>query len=119
MSNRRDFTIMLGNQILYMAPLLEPLGMAPQIDWVMRSLYDQQQMFLKGLSKCDGISKVSGHQTGKAADILVIGRNPAGNLVIIDPMKVCLEVWKQCRRHWVEIGGEPMIEWDAFHHECK
>ena len=115
--NRRDFSIMLANQILYMAQILEPLGMAPQVDWVMRSLYDQQQMFLQGLSERDGTTKVSAHQTGKAADILVIGRNPAGKLALLDPRKECPEVWKQIRRHWVEMGGEPEISFDAFHFE--
>mgnify|MGYP001282421938 FL=1 len=116
---RRDFTIMLGNQILFMASALEPLGMGPQVDWLMRSLYDQQQMYLQGLSKCDGISKVSAHQKGMAADILVIGRNPAGKLAMMDPRKDCPEVWRQIRAHWVEMGGEPEIEWDRFHHEVK
>jgi len=116
---RRDFTIMLGNQILFMAAALEPLGMAPQADWLMRSLYDQQQLYLKGLSKCDGISKVSAHQKGLAADILVIGRNPAGKLAMMDPSKDCQEVWEQIRQHWVDMGGEPMIEWDRLHFEVK
>ena len=116
--NRRDFTLMLANQILFMAKLLEPLGMAPQADWLMRSLYDQQQMFLTGVSKCDGTTKVSAHQTGKAADILVIGRNPAGKLALLDPRKECPEVWKQIRAHWEEMGGKPMLEWDPAHFEC-
>ena len=117
--NRRDFSIMLANQILFMASALEPLGMGPQVDWLMRSLYDQQQMYLQGLSKCDGISKVSAHQKGMAADILVIGRNPAGKLAMMDPRKDCPEVWRQIRAHWVEMGGEPEIEWDPAHHEVK
>jgi hypothetical protein len=116
---RRDFTLMLGNQILFMAKLLESLGMGPQIDWTMRSLYDQQQLYLKGLSKCDGISKFSAHQKGLAADILIIGRNPAGKLAMMDPRQDCPEVWEQIRWHWVEMGGEPMIEWDQCHFETK
>jgi hypothetical protein len=115
--NRRDFTIMFANQILFTAQRLKNLDMAVQVDWVLRSAHEQNVCFLAGSSKCDGYTKVSAHQSGKAADLLVIGPDGKGKLVLVDPMKRCPEAWKEVREHWLELGGEAMISWDACHFE--
>lgn len=91
--------------------------MAVQLDWVLRSAHEQHVLFLAKRSKCDGYSIISAHQKGKAADLLVIGPNNKGTLMLIDPMERCPEVWKEVRDHWVELGGKPMIPWDACHFE--
>lgn len=116
---RRDFTLLIADQILYTGKLLERLGMAVQLDWVLRSVYDQQQMFKTGKSKCDGLKIVSAHQKGKAADLLVIGPNNAGTLDLIDPLISINSTWKQIRQHWEDLGGKKMIEWDPAHFETR
>ena len=115
--NRRDFSLMLADQILFSGRRLKNLDMAVQIDWVLRSAHEQNVLFLAGRSKCDGYSKVSAHQNGKAADLLVIGPDGKGKLVLIDPMLKCPEAWKEIREHWLELGGEAMISWDPCHFE--
>ena len=117
--NRRDFTLLISQQILFAAKLLQPLGMAIQLDWTMRSAYDQYRMFQAGRSKCDGTIKISRHQEGKAADLLLIGPNKKGTLDLLDPRLVCPEVWGEIRQNWRMLGGEDMLSWDPCHFEIK
>ena len=117
--NRRDFTLMLADQILFIGRTLKNLGLAVQIDWTLRSAHEQNVLFLAGRSKCDGYTKISAHQKGLAADLLVIGPDGKGKLVLVDPMQRCPTLWRECRDHWVELGGEAMISWDCCHHETK
>jgi hypothetical protein len=91
--------------------------MDPQLDWSLRSLADQRELFLKGASKCDGVEKVSAHQTGLAADIYAIGPGPNGRKIIVDVLKNIPVPWKIIRGHWEELGGEPMLSWDPCHFE--
>lgn len=108
---------MLADQILFIGRRLKNLDMAVQVDWVMRSAHEQNVLYLAGRSKCDGYHKISAHQLGKAADLLIIGPNNKGTLMLIDPMKSCPDAWKEIRDHWVELGGKEMISWDACHFE--
>lgn len=117
--NRRDFTLLLADQILYTAKLLQPLGMAIQIDWVKRSTYDQLQLFNAKRSKCDGTKLISAHQKTMAADLLVIGPNKKGTLMSLDPRKECPDIWLMVRQHWHVLGGEEMLSWDPCHFEVK
>ena len=117
--NRRDFTLMIADQILFIAKTLKPLEVAPQIDWTLRSAYDQYQMFKVGRSKCDGTTKRSEHQNGKAGDILVIGKNKSGVLDLLDPREECPAEWTVIRQHWINLGGESMLPWDPCHFEVK
>jgi len=117
--NRRDFTLMLADQILFIGRRLKNLDMAVQIDWTMRSAHEQNVLYLAGRSKCDGYAKISAHQLGKAADLLVIGPNNKGTLMLVDPMKGCPKAWKEIRDHWVELGGKEMIPWDGCHFEVS
>jgi len=110
---------MVADQILFIGRRLKNLDMAVQIDWVLRSAHEQNVLFLAGRSKCDGYHKISAHQNGKAADLLVIGPNNKGTLMLVDPMEKCPDAWKEIREHWVEQGGEPMISWDPCHHEVS
>lgn len=80
----------------------------PIIDYVKRSDEEQMRMFIKGLSKCDGIRNISQHQRGKAMDIYFIE-----NGEMIDPKKG----WEYWHRRWEEKGGQPMISWDKGHFE--
>jgi len=43
----------------------------------LRTISDQQELFKKGLSKCDGIKNVSKHQSGLAFDIFAYKDNKA------------------------------------------
>jgi len=117
--NRRDFTIMIANQILFAAQKVQPLGMAIQLDWSLRSEYDQYQCYKAGTSKCDGTNKVSAHQKGKAADLLLIGPNNKGTLMLLDPRESCPDIWNEIRQNWRMLGGEDMISWDPCHFEVK
>jgi len=110
---------MLADQILFIGRRLKNLDMAVQIDWVLRSAHEQNVLFLAGRSKCDGYHKISAHQNGKAADLLIIGPNNKGTLMLVDPMEKCPDAWKEIRDHWVELGGQEMIPWDACHFEVS
>ncbi len=81
---------------------------SPIADFLKRSLEEQNRLFREGLSKCDGISKVSQHQVGKALDIYFLNDGDIGN-----PIKG-YEFW---HKRWEEMGGQPMIEWDKGHFE--
>lgn len=115
--NRRDFTIMLADEILFISRGLKNLSMAVQIDWTMRSAHEQNVLFLAGRSECDGYIKISPHQKGLAADLLIIGPDSKGKLILIDPREKCSAFWKEVRKHWVDIGGKEMIDWDPCHFE--
>jgi hypothetical protein len=117
--NRRDFTLVIADQILFSNKLLAPLGMALQGDWLLRSAIDQRQLYQKGLSKCDGVKDISAHQRGKALDLLLIGPNKVGTLIVLDPRESCPQVWKTIREHWESLGGAEMISWDPCHFEVK
>ena len=102
---RVEFTKALNNLIAAM--FLDKEN--PLLDYVKRSDEEQMRMFVKKLSKCDGIIKKSKHQIGRAADIYFIDEN--GKLC--DPKKG----WEYWHIYWEEKGGLPMIEWDKGHFE--
>jgi len=101
---RTDFTRKLGHLLVY----ADEQGLDVLIGWVLRDRETQQRMFDKKLSKCDGISKVSAHQTGKAADIYIIENGK------ISEDK---EKYKVLHAFWTVIGGKPMLDWDMGHFE--
>jgi hypothetical protein len=80
----------------------------PILDYIKRSDEEQMRLFVKNLSKCDGIKIKSKHQTGRAADIYFIEENK-----IVDPKKG----WEFWHKYWESKGGQPMIEWDRGHFE--
>ena len=104
MKNRIEFTqalsILLINMIF--------MGEHPIVDYVKRHDATQKMLFDKGLSKCDGVKKVSRHQLGMAVDIYFIEDS-----IIAEPI-MGHEYW---HKRWEDMGGEPMIEWDRGHFE--
>jgi D-alanyl-D-alanine dipeptidase len=87
-------------------------GLKPFIDFCKRSDEEQKRLYLQGSSKCDGIIKVSQHQRGKAVDIYLL--DDKGKLVQWDH-----DLAAAWHRHWEDMGGEPMIEWDLGHFEIE
>ena len=103
---RHEFTAALGKLLVDM--ILK--GERPLLDWVKRSPEEQARLFEQGLSKCDGVNKLSRHQRACAADILFL--NEAGN-GICEPIKG----WGYWHDRWEQFGGKPMIGWDKGHFE--
>ncbi len=101
---RLEFTI---NIVALLKQMID-LGEHPIIDYVKRSDEEQGRLFNAGLSKCDGLEKVSKHQTGRAMDIYFI---EDGKLV--DPK----DGWDHWHSVWEGWGGAKMIEWDRGHFE--
>ena len=101
---RTEFARKLGHLLVY----AEDQGFDILIGWVLRDRETQQRMFDKGLSKCDGVSKISAHQTGKAADIYIIENGKISE----DKKK-----YKNLHAFWAVLGGKPMLDWDAGHFE--
>jgi len=84
------------------------MGERPIVDYVKRHDATQKMLFDQGLSKCDGVTKVSRHQRGMAADIYFVDGSR-----LVDP-KMGHEYW---HKRWEDMGGQPMIEWDCGHYE--
>lgn len=82
------------------------------LDFVKRSDEEQFRLFKEGKSKCDGKVKISGHQVGRAADLLLFNDN--GTLVKEWP-KFMVERYHD--KFWEFIGGKNDIEWDENHFE--
>ena len=102
--NRIEFTKKLAALLSQMVFA----GEMPILDYVKRSAEEQKRLFALGLSKCDGVKKISKHQIGLAADIYF-----QDGKELVDP--VCgLEYWHKI---WSEMGGVKMIEWDKGHFE--
>jgi hypothetical protein len=111
--NRVDFTINIVG-VLYEMILL---GEHPIIDYVLRSTEEQKRLFDKGLSKCDGTTNYSAHQSAKAMDIYFpdlddIDKDLDKNELL--PPRLGWEHWHEV---WEHHGGKPMIEWDKGHFE--
>jgi len=83
-------------------------GESPIIDFVKRSDEEQKRLFDAGLSKCDGVHKISKHQIGKAMDIYFISD---GRLV---SPTLGYPYWHDV---WEEMGGGNRIDWDEVHFE--
>ncbi len=83
-------------------------GLQPFIDFCKRSDEEQKRLYLQGLSKCDGIIKISQHQRGRAVDIYLLDDN--GKLV--EWTEELAETW---HKNWENMGGNPIIPWDLNH----
>jgi hypothetical protein len=104
MSSRTEFTIALANLISQM----ELNGDKPILDYVKRSAEEQRRLFDKGLSKCDGVNKVSAHQIGRAADIYLDNN---GSIEWTE------EKANYYHEIWSNMGGRAAISWDLGHFE--
>lgn len=104
--NRREFTKKISRLILQMVND----GEHPIFDYCLRSSEEQNRLFEKKLSKCDGYKKKSNHQLGRAMDIYLTDKN--GNALWEWNDKKALywhSVWAK------NYGGSPIIRWDAGH----
>lgn len=108
---RREFTIALTTLLSEMITS----GEQPIIDFVKRSDHEQAYLFAQGLSKCDGIDKISRHQLGKAADIYLCHNDEQGKIVV--DFEWNTEKADKWHKRWVDLGGREMIEWDKCHFE--
>ena len=105
--NRVEFTRSITKLIAQMFKE----GELPIIDYVKRSDDEQMRLYLRGLSKCDGIHSISWHQRGRAADIYFL--NEAMTEVV--PPKKGFQYWHD---YWTnQFKGHLMIEWDQNHFE--
>jgi hypothetical protein len=78
------------------------------IDYCKRSDDEQRRIFKEGLSKCDGVVRVSQHQKGRAVDLYFVK-----GAKLIEPIKG-YEYWHDM---WQQCGGSPIISWDKSHFE--
>lgn len=86
-------------------------GLHPAIDYGKRSAEEQNRIFKAGASKLDGYKKISGHQTGRAFDVLLFDDN--GNLLKKWPQ----EIIDKYHNLWESWGGKNEISWDVGHFE--
>ena len=105
---RTHFTRALAELIMYICNE----GDLPILDYVKRSDEEQKRLFDLGLSKCDGVNKISQHQKGRAADIYLLDENGA----LLDWNKV-IDKRTKYRDFWENSGGAKMIDWDQGHWE--
>jgi hypothetical protein len=82
------------------------------IDFGKRTPEEQKRLFDLGLSKCDGVNKISGHQIGRAFDILLFTE---GGVYVPEWPKFMIERYHD--RYWETMGGKNDIEWDENHFE--
>jgi len=96
-------------------------GYVPILDWGFRNTLVQKSLFKEGVTKCDGIVKISAHQKGVAEDVYFM----LGGEIVFD--------WDNPKgKHYTEInnvydklhkiweskyGGQKMISWDKGHFE--
>ena len=103
---RRDFT----KNIAILITEMVNAGDMPIADFCKRTDEEQKRMYDAGLSKCDGVVRVSKHQLGKALDIYLCRDNGNGG-VIVD---YSWDKGKSSKWHarWEQLGGNPLV---TFH----
>ena len=87
-------------------------GWYPYLDYALRSEEEQQRLYGLGLSKCDGITRVSRHQYGKVDGFAVDIYISKDGIRIFEE-----ELYVKAHKYWESLGGRPMIEWDKAHFE--
>ena len=100
--------VVFTRKVVQMLQEMLSAGEVPIIDYVKRSKEGQKALFEKGLSSCDGETRYSMHQFGKAVDIYFVQN---GRLVA--PTKG----WEFWHKRWEELGGKKTIVWDKGHFE--
>ncbi len=108
MSPRYNFTFNLASLLQYMVNQ----GDMPILDFVKRSTEEQQRLCKAGLSKCDGVIKISRHQIGLAADIYLLDEN--GKLI---DWNLAKEKSEKYHNFWIQSGGKSALSWDLGHFE--
>lgn len=78
-----------------------------------RTVAQQQAMFAKGVSRCDGVRSISKHQLGRAIDIVIL----RGGSIIWDN----IPEYTQLGEYWESLGGRWGGRWsklnDIYHFE--
>ena len=113
--NRRDFTKKISTLILEMIAD----GNYPVIDYALRSREEQKRLYDLGASKCDGEVKISAHQKGMAMDIYFVVTREDGTVHIDYDYKETSDLAVKYHARLVQMGGEPMIDWDKCHYEGR
>lgn len=108
-SKRFEFTRLIAQLINEMILY----GEMPIIDYVKRGVETQKALFEAGKSKCDGIKKMSKHQSGLAMDIYFIDKRTGDLSWNRNRYLFWHDVWHK------EYGGRKMIKWDMPHFEYK
>jgi hypothetical protein len=109
--SRQSFTLAVNKLLTQMIAD----GHFPVIDYVLRSSSEQKRLFDAGLSKCDGITRPSHHQRGEAMDIYFV---IDGKICFdYDSSPLATELSRKYHALWIDMGGNPMIEWDKGHWE--
>jgi hypothetical protein len=111
--NRVEFTALITSFIQRMFQE----GENPIIDYVKRSTTEQKHLFDIGLSKCDGINKISQHQYGKAVDICFQDLGDVDRDGITTELIPPLHGWEYWHSEWEKMGGKPILDWDKGHFE--
>jgi hypothetical protein len=104
--NRVEFT----RKIAALIQAMSEAGENPIGDFLKRSVQEQRRLFDAGLSKCDGVKVTSGHQVGRALDVLCLSED----LTKVVLPKAGYAYWHEL---WERLGGKPMIDWDQAHFE--
>jgi hypothetical protein len=114
MMNKRDFCKNICSLILEMISD----GNQPIMDWLLRSLIDQQQAFKDGYSKLDGVTKLSAHQMARALDIYFCYTDTNGDVQVDYDCSKTGDLHAKYHAIWVsKYGGKEIIEWDKDHYE--
>ena len=112
--NRVEFT----KKICLLIEDMEAAGEFPILDYTKRSDAEQKRLFDLGLSRCDGVTKISKHQLGLAADIYFQDEYDRDKDGITKELIEPAYGWKFWHMKWEKYhGGKPMIEWDKGHFE--
>ena len=104
--DRHEFSMLVCDLL----QVMEKMGYKPFIDYVKRSDEEQKSMYLRGLSKCDGIIRVSQHQRGRAVDIYFEDQKGLTDTEIRNRHQMAHDIW-------VGWGGRGMLDWDEGHYE--
>ena len=113
---RREFSNLITKHFQFIESKLPP-QYYPIWDYLKRGEADQKAVFDAGKSDCDGVHKISKHQLGKAADILIMKIVPGERDQVAEPMVEFPDLWRVIRARWEEYGGSHMIPWDQCHFE--
>lgn len=107
---RSDFTL----KIIKLLGKMVDDGAEPIIDYVLRGRAEQKRLFDLGRTKCDGVIKLSRHQTGQAMDIYFVIDGQIDFGYNTPESKSLSEKYHTL---WQSMGGRKVIDWDQPHYE--
>ena len=110
MSFRSEFTFKVAELIFW----IDAQDWKPILDFAKRTEYEQAHLFQLGLSKCDGIHKISPHQYEASPGLLGVDIYIDAGSGIFDT-----EIYRKAHEHWIKLGGDEMIEWDQAHFQMR